>query len=114
MRNAVQSPAPAAVAGAIVSWGLALRAPGRTGSPLMITRPPPGLTAFWVALGSIGSALVAEGETDRGAANAASATARIGDAVGDAFWAERSSWVEGAFLPGPIANHNAAAAIVAI
>src|SRR5439155_17747677 len=106
MRNAVQSPAPAAVvAGAVASWAFALSAPGRTGSPLMITRPPPDLTAAWAALGAIGSAVAAAAATDRGAANAASATAGVGDAGGDALWVGSNSWVEWAFLPGPIANH---------
>src|SRR6516165_8931075 len=106
MRSAVQSPAPAAavVAGAIASWGFAPSAPGRTGAPLMITRPPPDLTAACVALGAIGSVAAADAARDRGAADAASATT----AVGDAFGVGSASWVEGTFLPDPIANHSAA------
>src|SRR5436305_13894807 len=81
MRNAVQSPAPAAVvAGAIASGGFARSAPGRTGSPLMITRPPPDLPAAAAAFAAIGSAVSADAATDRGAADAASATAAVGDA----------------------------------
>ena len=74
--EAVQSLAPAAVvaAGAIASWGLALSAAGRTGSPLMITRPPPGLTAVRVALDAIGSVIAADAAKDGGEAGPARLT----------------------------------------
>src|SRR5438045_9678148 len=110
MRNAAQSAAPAAaaVAGAIASWGFVRSAPGCTGSPLMITSPPPDLTSAWAALGTIGPAVSADGASDRGTADAASATT----AVGDALRLRSAAGGAEAARPGPVANHSAPTALV--